>query len=760
MDKIIKKNEEYNESNCGLHETLFHNANGYIGVRGCLEEGVPEEWDTMRGTYINGFYDVIAMKQAENLRNLVEEKQTMLNVADTQTVYLKIDKEFFSLKTGTVLKNIRTLNMKEGYTLREIHWKSPKGKEVSISIKRMTSFVQLSLFTIEYCVTPINFNGKISFLSYHIANVSNYSNPNDPRLAAESEMYLIPQKVEIMDGYSLATSKTRKSELSMCSVVAHKMIATQKVKETSWREENAIIFEASVYTAKSEHIVLEKYSVFSDSIRNKNLEETAVMDLEKVLNNGLNYYYNAQKEYLKHFWYQSELEVMGDEGMNQAVSFNMYQLLQSAAKDCHCNIAAKGLSGEGYEGHYFWDTEMFIAPFFTLTNPELSKTLLSYRYDILEAARENARSLGHKKGVLFPWRTIAGKECSGYFPSGTAQYHIDGDIAYAIMSYYHTTGDLDFIKEKGEEILLETARLWLDVGNYSDGKFVINDVTGPDEYTCMINNNYYTNCCAKYNLLAAVTLYKLLKEKNEIQKLVDKIQLSENEIVEMEEAAEKMYLLYDKKMGINPQDDSFLSKPIWNLEETPKEKFPLLLHYHPLHLYRYQVCKQADVVLAYYLFEKEQTRETMIKSYEYYEKITTHDSSLSTCVFSIVASRLGMKKKAYDYFGNSAKLDLENIHNNTKYGIHTANMGGCYMAIVNGFAELRISEKGVSIAPFLPEKWEGYRFKFRYLGNLIRIFVKKEEIIAELVEGTAISIRIFAKQYELALQEKVIVNYK
>ncbi len=755
---IVRDNVEFAQDVCSMNETLFHNANGYIGVRGCLEEGVPDKWDTMRGMYINGFYEVIPMKQAENLCNFVEEKETMLNVADTQTIYLKVNGERFALSEGRVKKNRRILNMEEGYTAREILWQSPSGREVSIVIKRMASFDELSLFTIEYCVTPLGFQGEIEFASWHIAEVSNYCNPNDPRLAAESEQYLHLKKLSIEEKVSIAVSSTTKSCLSMCSAVSHQLQGKEWISENLYQKGTAAVYEAKARAAAGETVSLKKYTVITDSVREKDPESAAKDILERVLAKGIPYYYDRQKEYLKQFWNQTEMKIYGDDGIDRAVSFNIYQLLQSAARDSHCNMAAKGLSGEGYEGHYFWDTEMFMLPFFTLTNPELAKQLLSYRYDTLDAARKNAALLGHKKGALYPWRTITGVECSGYFPSGTAQYHIDGDIAYAVVKYYLTTNDKEFIVEKGAEIVLETARLWLDAGNYSEGKFVINCVTGPDEYTCMVNNNYYTNCCAKFNLLWAVKFYNLLKNDGCLEKLEEKLSLKPEEIEQMEKAAGAMYLPYSEKYGINPQDDSFLSKPVWDIAGTPKENFSLLLHYHPLHLYRYQVCKQADTVLAYFLFGCEQAKEVMERSFEYYEKITTHDSSLSTCVFSIVASRLGMKEKAYRYFGNSAKLDLENMHNNTKDGIHVANMGGCYMAVVNGFAGVEINESGLSAAPFVPEGWEGYCFKLRYRGNLLAFFVKKDEVEVSLEEGQETELALYGKSYHLDKDKKLSVH--
>ncbi len=731
-----------------VNETVFHNANGYIGVRSNYEEGYPNGYDTIRGSYINGFYDIADMKQAEKLYGLVEDKQTMLNVVDTQSIELVMDGERFSIFEGTTINSRRWLDMENGITGRSVIWRSPKGKEVEITIKRMTSFYQLSLFTIEYIVKAINFSGKLEFTSYHYGEVENYSNDNDPRVAAERGKYLIPSRSEIKKGISFLTSNTTKSDLTVCTGVSHRLSKKGTMKTTAKIMHHSSVTKAEVPIDIDESITLTKYTVFSDSIRQKDCLEHAKEEMEKSLSVPLEYYYAAQRKYLKEFWSNCHLEIKGDDDLTEAVNYNMYQLIQSVGKDEFCNITAKGLSGEGYEGHYFWDTEMYIEPFFNLTEPVITKNLISFRYNILPQARENAKILGHRKGALYPWRTIMGVECSGYFPSGTAGYHINGDIAYSITAYYLATKDLDFIAEKGAEIIFETARLWIDVGNYSQGTFRINEVTGPDEYTCMVNNNYYTNVSAQHNLRWAVKFYHMLKAEGKLFS-ADRIGLTEVEIKEFEKAADAMFLPYDETLGINPQDDSFLDKKVWDIDNTPKDQFPLLLHYHPLHLYRHQVCKQADTVLAHFIFEDAQSMETIRKSFEYYEKCTTHDSSLSTCIFSIMASKLGQEEKAYDYFGDSAKLDLFNTHKNTKDGIHTANMGGTFMAIVYGFSGLRIKESGIYFAPAIPKQWEGYQFQINYEDSQIKVEVNSEESVFTLVQGSMKTIHVYGNSYNL-----------
>lgn len=771
----IYKIENFSLDNNSLmvNEAVFHNSNGYIGVRSNFEEGYKDGFDTIRGTYINGFYDFAEMKQAEKLYGLTEEKQTIVNVVDTQSIVVELDGERFSMFEGEVLKSSRLLNMEEGYTQRSVLWRSPGGKEVEIVVKRMTSFVRKELFLIDYKIKSINFNGEVAFYSKHKGDVLNYFNPNDPRVAGEGNVHLVPGSLDILQDRTYVVTNTSKSELSVTSGVAHRLFTYIKEGDEEELHNVNITIRPQGHGAEyvlygdivqGEEMSLRKYTILSDSIRHERKKEACTLHVKQVLEEILSLpaeqLYAEQKRYLDVYWENAYLKIQGDDELSQSVKYNMYQLVQSVSKDSFGNIAAKGLSGEGYEGHFFWDTEMYIQPFFTLTDPQITKNLIGYRYTILDEARENAKIMGHEKGALYPWRTIMGKECSGYFPSGSAQYHINGDIAYSISSYYLATRDLDFIRDKGAEILFETARLWMDTGTYEDGRFVIHEVTGPDEYTCLVNNNYYTNASAKNNLYWAVKFYKMLKNLGQIQTIIDRIGLTESEIMEFQEAESSMYLPYDENLKINPQDDSFLSKKVWDLEHTPKDKFPLLLHYHPLYIYRHQVCKQADTVLAHFIFEDYESLDTIKNSFLYYEKVTTHDSSLSTCIYSIMASKLGLRDKAYMYFGDSAKLDLMDAHKNTKDGIHTANMGGNYMAIVYGFGGVRIKESGLYMNPYLPKPWDEYEFKIHYGDGKIWVKVEREILTVELVEGEKTHVNLYGKEYELVKHVPVTLCMK
>lgn len=751
MNKQFRlKNFPLDEKTLRLQETLFHNANGYIGVRGTWEEGVPGGYDTMRGTYLNGFYDVIPCKQSESLYGLIEEKDTMLNVADTQTVCITVDNEVYDPFRGAVLHCERTLDMEAGITERIMRWRSEQGRTLTVTYRRMASFQRQHLFVMECDICPED-GGCVEVTSYHKGLVKNYANPKDPRLASDSGILLQAAEHSQIGEDTYLLSKTTKSGLTVCTAVRHVFPGCADISYDA--QNHSYIARYAVTLHKGESLRFVKYTIAVDS---RHAEDSLAAAKKLVANDcvELSQLYAEQRQYLEEFWRNTQMEIDADDESDLAMAFNQYQLLQSCGRDGLSYIGSKGLSGEGYEGHYFWDTEIYVLPFLIYTNPVLARKLLRYRYAILPAARENARILGHKKGALYPWRTISGRECSGFFPAGTAQYHINGDIAWAVVRYYLATLDREYLVAEGAEILLETARLWLDVGNWNGDRFMIHGVTGPDEYSCIVNNNYYTNSCARYNLRWAARLPELCGAA--WNGIAEKLQVTEAEIADFCKAAERMYLPYDETLGIHAQDDAFLQKPLWNMAATPADHHPLLLYYHPLTLYRHQVCKQADTILAYLLFDGGEDRETMRRTFAYYEKITTHDSSLSRCIFSIVASRIGLYDKAWDYFGESLSSDLKNTHGNTGDGIHTANMGGSYMMIVNGFAGMEVTEQGLSFEPFVPEVWRGYRFCIRWQGSLLEVHAIHGKCTVRLVGGDPITFRLYGKPVTLSAEHSAV----
>ncbi|OIB00843.1 glycoside hydrolase family 65 [Paenibacillus sp. LC231] len=725
-------------------ESIFALGNGYLGVRGNFEEGYGESMSTIRGTYLNAFHDVIEIPYGEKLFAFPDTQQKLVNNIDAQTVliYLGDEKEPFRLDHGTITAHERRLHMDKGYSERIVQWKSPKGKEIKLTFRRLVSFAHRELFAIDVRIEPINFNGQVRIVSTVNGKVKNYTNANDPRVGAghAERMTVINAGVKGSDAY--VVDETMASKLRAACVTRHRLDADADIQlEAGSRE---VTFTATLPLIGPIHFT--KYNLYTDSLRHgQEMIERGIQLQEALKDLSFEDLLTEQTEYLNAYWKSADVVIQNDDQLQEGIRFNLFQLLQSAGRDKHSNISAKGLSGEGYEGHYFWDTEIYMFPVFLMTQPNIARQLLLYRYSTLEQARDRAREMGHRQGALFPWRTISGTECSSFFPSGTAQYHISADIAYSYIQYYLAEQDRDFLLSYGAEVLIETARLWADIGHYYNGAFHIDEVTGPDEYTCCVNNNYYTNVMAKHNLKWAAKSCAILEsyDAQGFKALCERLGVTADEISAWAKAAGAMLLPYDEALGINPQDDTFLRKAVWDFENTPEDKYPLLLNYHPLTIYRYQVCKQADTVLAHFLLEDEQSLETIQRSYDYYEGITTHDSSLSSCIFSIMASKIGNMDKAYEYFIETARLDLDNTHGNTKDGLHMANMGGTWMSIVYGFAGMRLKESGLSLSPAIPKDWEKYAFRLNFRDRLIGVSIENEGITLEIVEGESIEIKLY-----------------
>lgn len=744
-----------------IDESLFFTGNGYLGVRGNLEEGLPEGQKTIRGTYLNAFHDSVPIPYGEKLYAFPDTQQKLLNVIDSQSISIYFgegeEEERFSLEEGKFPWNGRYLYFDKGYAERTYEWISPLGKRVNLTFKRLVSFCEKEVFLQHLEIESDNFQGKIRIVSTLNGDVSNYIDTGDPRVSSGHAKLLKVKDVQQTEEISYVECETSYTKFKTACAVSYQL----SKPFNRFNDINTHSIVSEFVFQLSEKVTFEKKSIFVDSLRHgEDLSTAAFLIHDRLADKNYSYFSTKQEAYLNNFWNDADVEIIGDSDLQEGIRFNLFHLLQSTGRDLLSNIAAKGLSGEGYEGHYFWDTEIYILPVFLLTHPELAKGLLLYRYSILEQAKNHAKNMGHESGALFPWRTISGTECSSYFPSGSAQYHISADIAYSFIQYYLVSGDFSFMEEYGVEVLFETARLWADTGHFDGDCFKIDAVTGPDEYTCIVNNNYYTNVMAKYNLHWAVKCYHLMESANpsQLAQLCLKTGLNIGEVQTWQQAAAQMYLPYDEHLGINPQDDTFLHKAVWNLTNTPKDHFPLLLHYHPLTLYRYQVCKQADTVLAHFLVEDEQKIETIRNSFDYYEKITTHDSSLSSCIYSIMASKLGFTQKAYDYFIETARLDLDNTHGNTKDGLHMANMGGTWLAIVFGFAGLRIKEDGISLQPALPEKWLGFRFSIQFKGRKIQIEVATGETRITLLSGEALSIKVSEHTYHLETGTPIIIN--
>ncbi|HRY53697.1 MAG TPA: glycosyl hydrolase family 65 protein [Spirochaetia bacterium] len=717
-----------------VEESLFHTANGYLGVRASFEEGPPSgpggPAASIRGTYINGFYDTHPIRHPELLHGFPETGERIVSLPDAQTIELYADGERMALRVGEAEGFARELDMDRGLASREFAWRTASGKRFEIRITRLCSFERPSILAVEYRVA-CGQAASIRLVARLEGGVGNFHDPADPRVAGEAW-----KPLELLGARALparegpggracvaAGLRSRTRGTGFLLALRSELEGPPLSRGSSRAEASGAALELEREARAGEELVFVRRSAYADSIRCPEPEAAAAEALEAAGKLGFAALAAEQEACLGAFWEAAEARIEGDPAADEALQFSLFQLFQAAPRDGRASIPAKGLSGEGYEGHYFWDSEIYMLPFFAYTQPELARSMLLYRHATLDGARSHACEMGQARGAAFPWRTIAGRECSAYYPSGSAQYHIDADIAYAVWAYWEASLDLPFLAGAGAELLFETARTWLEIGHFGQGEFRIESVTGPDEYSCLVDNNFYTNAMAAFNLRAAARARELLAARApaELARLEARIGLGPEEPGLWLRAAEAMYLPYDASRDITPQDDGFLRKARWDLDATPPGDFPLLLHYHHLAIIRRQVCKQADAVLAHLLLPESAAESTKRASFAYYEGITTHDSSLSYAAFSAMAARLGEPEKAYRYFSKALRLDLDDSHGNSRDGLHLANMGGSWLALALGFGGFRPEGDRITFDPVLPRAWDAISFRIRYRGSSIRL---------------------------------------
>lgn len=729
------------------NETVFALSNGYIGTRGTLEEGYGFDVDTgLEGNFVNGFYESEDIRYGEANFGSPANSQSLLNLPNLKTIRIFLGDELFDLNTGRVEDYRRTLHMRDAVLERSLTWTSPGGARAAFEFRRFVSFADKNRMAEYVKVTSLNFEGKVKFESILQADVENHTRKTNPIVDyGPFGRRLEPERLYGKDDLLFYQGKTKKSGLTIACGCRHRFSGEGELFASAGTLDGCVTYETRLVPGQSAEA--EKWICYTSDLdlAKEELEQFVVKDLSEAKASGYFAQEAEQAELMHDFWKNADVLVFGDDALQQGLRFNLFHIMQAAGRDGRTGMGAKGLTGEGYEGHYFWDTEMYVLPVFIYTQPKLAKKLLDYRYDTLEQARSRARILGHDKGALFPWRTINGEEASTYYPLGTAQYHINADISYALSLYLDVTGDVSYLKEKGAEILIETARVWADVGCFAEcrgGKYCICDVTGPDEYNVLVDNNFYTNLMARENLRDAVSAVSWLKEQDPevLEGLKQKLDFDVEETVLWEKIVENMYFPYDGTRDIYPMDDGFLMRKPWDESRIPPEKRAWLYeNYHPLFIMRQRMSKQADAILGMYLHSDRFTKDEIRRNYDFYQEVTLHHSSLSTCIFGIVASEIGYDEEAYRYFSQSARMDLDDYHNNVYAGIHAANMAGTWQAIVNGFAGLRCRNGGLRFSPRLPEEWDGCSFCIGYRGSRLKVSMERERVTYTLLEGEPIT---------------------
>ena len=754
-------------------ETMLALGNGYLGIRGCPEEGGP---NAENSTLINGFYETSPIVYPEDAYGFAKTGQTILGVTDSKIIKLFVDDEPFWLPNANLLSYDRRLNMKSGTLDREILWETPAGKQVLITSRRLVSFANRHVAAISYRVMLLNAAASLVISSEMVANEpSVHTDTNDPRQTRVfAGRMLHPRTSYAKDCRIALCHATEKTRLTLACVTDHTLeTSCPHAHKVSYTED----FGQVAFTIDARPdcpIHLTKFMVYhtSATASPEELCGRAEWTMDRIMTQGFQRLLSSQEQYMDDFWRRSDVRVRdiredrtkrSTVEIQQAIRFNLFHILQASGRAEDAGVPAKGLTGQAYEGHYFWDAEIYVLPFLIYTSPQIAKNLLTFRYKMLPQARARARELGHR-GAMFPWRTISGEEASAYYAAGTAQYHINADIMYALRKYVQATGDEHFLRDCGAEMLVETARLWLDLGFYSDakaGKFCINSVTGPDEYNTVVNNNAYTNLMARENLRYAAQTVETLRtaSPDAYTALADKTALELAEVDAWKRAAESMYVPYDEKLKIIPQDDSFLDREPWDFRNTPPDHYPLLLFYHPLNIYRKQVIKQADVVLAMFLLGEAFSLEAKRCNFEFYDPLTTGDSSLSSCVEAIIAAQIGDVEKAIRYGMAALLMDLADVGGNVKDGCHIASMGGTWMMLTYGLGGMRDDDGALSFTPRrAPEDNATLRFSVTYHGQRLEVEIGLEKVEYALCEGDRLVIRHDAEEIQLTQENPVAVR--
>lgn len=739
-------------------ETIFTLANGYMGIRGAFEEGRPA---FQNGTFVNGFHETTPIVYAETAYGFAETAQTMLNVADAKRLRLFVDDEPFIAEHAKLLSFERVLNMRKGRLERNLLWETPAGKRVEIRSVRLVSLEHRHLAAIDYEVIVHNAEAPMVLISEMVlpsnslgdeAKGTGAKEPDpgkiDPRRSRNfTERVLLPVYQRCDDQRIILGHRTRNSQMSIVCGMDHTVQTDFAYSAKTHRGEDIAGIEYTIAARPGQSFRITKYISYhtSRSAPATELADRAVRTLVRSCAQGWRKLCDSQVVYVEDFWRRSDIQITGDLRVQQSLRWNLFQLLQASARVEGAGIGARGLTGQTYEGHYFWDTEIYVLPFLIYTTPRIAGNLLRFRHSMLPQARRRARQVG-EKGALFPWRTINGEEASAYYAAGTAQYHIDADIVHAIRKYVDISGDREFLASQGAEILVETARLWLSLGYYSKrkgGRFCINGVTGPDEYNAVVDNNLFTNLMARENLRYAAEILTVLhqQELERYAAVADRTDFHIEEAEHWRRAAEAMFIPYDEEANIHLQDDNFLDKQLWDLEREPEENFPLLLHYHPLVIYRHRVIKQADVVLALFLLGDYFSAEEKRRNFDYYDPLTTGDSSLSVCIQSIIAAENGYGEEAFEYFRYAVLMDLADIGGNVRDGVHVASIGGTWMAVIHGLAGMRDYGGILSFDPRLPVQWEAIRFPLTVRGSELEVQLVHDQATYTLRKGADLTIR-------------------
>ncbi|MGI9033324.1 MAG: glycoside hydrolase family 65 protein [Acidimicrobiales bacterium] len=731
-------------------ESVFALSNGHIGLRGNLDEGEPHG---LPGTYLNGVHELRPLPYAEAGYGYPESGQTVINVTNGKLIRLLVDDEPFDVRYGALRSHERVLDLRAGTVSRDAEWLSPAGRAVRIGSVRLVSLTQRAVAAVCYEVEPVDGPVHVVVQSELVANEQLPVLAGDPRLPAAIQAPLVSEDHGSTSGRAVLVHSTRRSGIRMAAGMDHVVEGPPGLVTDT--ESFPDVGRVSVTTTlePGQRLRIVKFLGYGWSVVRSvpALRDQVAAALLGANHTGWDGLLADQRHYLDDFWDRADVEVDGDPSIQQAVRFALFHVLQAGARAEQRAIPAKGLTGPGYDGHSFWDTEAFVLPVLTYTMPGAVADALSWRRNTLGLAKDRARQLG-LAGAAFPWRTIAGAESSAYWPAGTAAFHVNADIAVAAVRYVEATDDREFERTSGLELLVETARLWRSLGHHDQhGRFRIDGVTGPDEYSAIMDNNVYTNLMAQENLRAAA---ETALRHPDVAREHD---VDEEEMASWRDAANDMVVPYDAEAGVHPQAEGFTSHQVWDFAATPPDKYPLLLHYPYFDIYRKQVVKQADLVLALHVRGDAFTLEEKTRDFDYYERLTVRDSSLSACTQAVVAAEVGHLGLAFDYLQEAALMDLRDVQNNTRNGLHLAALAGSWIALVAGFGGMRDIGGRLRFAPRLPEALSRIAFFLAVRGTCLRVEITGPSASYSVHNGARLEISHHGQAFTLSPGDRVVL---
>jgi len=760
--KIIEDefHPEYNK----ITESLMSLGNGRFGHRANFEEKFTGE--TLQGNYVAGVYYPDKTRVGWWKNGYPEYFAKVLNASNWVGIDVKIGHETLDLHTAKILEFKRELNMQEGHLNREFIAQLPSGKQVKVITRRFLSIVDTEIGAIRYTVTALNFSDKLTLTPYIDFDIQNEDANYDEKFWDEVD-------IQVKTGEGYITAEVRKTLFHVCTGMKINILRDGEISNFSADVENRSKFISNIIALtikEGESITIEKFGInlSSENVAKEKLMKVATDHLSAAFNKGFDQLLLEHTQAWLEKWKTSDIIIEGDIAAQQGIRFNIFQLQQTyTGEDERLNIGPKGFTGEKYGGSTYWDTEAFCLPFYLATAPvNISRNLLIYRHKHLQKAIENGALLGFNKGAaLYPMVTMNGEECHNEWEITFEEIHRNGAIAFAIFDYIRYTDDWEYLAPYGFEVLLAISRFWAQRVNWSENlqKYVILGVTGPNEYENNVSNNFHTNRIAQWTLSYTNEVIGYLKENHlsKYNQLKEKWDFNEEaETANWLNIIQKMHLPFDAKRNIFLQQDGFLDKDLKKASEIPATERPINQKWSWDRILRSPYIKQADTLQSMFLFEDEYDKETIERHFDFYEPLTVHESSLSPCIHTILASAIGRGKKAYEMYLRTARLDLDDYNNDTSDGCHITSMGGTWMAFVKGFGGMRVRNGKLSFAPIIPDNWDSYSFRINFRNAILQINVNKNTVSIENLSDQEVTLTIYNQDQNIGGNKKAEVQLK